>query len=60
MSDLTRPNRGEVLDRLTTKITDLPADDVAPYLLLVVGLLAKNAPDVLDFLMDRADQATSQ
>lgn len=54
-SDLTRPDRGEALTRLTEKVQTLPADEVAPYLLLCFAILARTAPDVMTFLMDRAD-----
>lgn len=56
MADLTRPDRGEALDRLNDRVKALPVDDRAPYLLLCLALLASAAPDVLTFLMDRADE----
>ena len=53
--DLTRPDRGEALTRLTEITTTLAEDEVAPYFLLCMAVLAKNAPDVAHFVMDRAD-----
>jgi hypothetical protein len=55
VADLTRPDRGEALERLTTKVQALPEDEVTPYLLLCMAILARNASDVVTFLMDRAD-----
>lgn len=55
MSDLTRPDNGEAMERLTTKLKELGHDEVGAYFLLFMAILAKNAPDVLTFLMDRAD-----
>ncbi|WP_325598662.1 hypothetical protein [Nocardioides sp.] len=53
--DLTRPDRGEAMDRLTRTVQALPEDEQAPYLLLALAFLASHAPDVLAFLLDRAD-----
>lgn len=55
MADLTRPDRGEALERLSAKVAATPQDEVASYLLLCMAILAHNAPDVVTFLMDRAD-----
>jgi hypothetical protein len=55
--DLTRPDRGEALSRLTDRLQSLPADEHAAYMTLMLAILAKNAPDVLTFLLDRADAA---
>jgi hypothetical protein len=55
MSDLTRPDRGEAMARLTEKITELPDDEVSAYMILCMAFLAKNAPDVCTFIMDRVD-----
>lgn len=55
-ADLTRPDRGEALERLTAKLQELPDDEVGPYFLLCMAFLAKNAPDVATFVMDRVDQ----
>ena len=57
--DLTRPDRGEAMERLVTTVAALPEEDRTPYLLLVCGYLAGSAPDVLTFLLDRADEVTS-
>ena len=58
MADLTRPDHGEALERLRGKVAELGGlnEDSAAYLLLVAGMLASNAPDVLTFLMDRVDR----
>ena len=55
--DLTRPDHGEALERLTAKINELGDDELGAYLLLCMAILAKNAPDVVTFLLDRADQS---
>ncbi|HXH77290.1 MAG TPA: hypothetical protein VNJ48_02185 [Nocardioides sp.] len=43
------------MDRLTRTVQALPEDEQAPYLLLALAFLASHAPDVLAFLLDRAD-----
>lgn len=53
----TRPDRGEALNLLTDRLRALPADEHAAYMVLMLGILARNAPDVLTFLLDRADAA---
>lgn len=55
--DLTRPDNGEALDRLTAKLKELDSDEVGAYFLLCMAILARNAPDVCTFIMDRADQS---
>lgn len=55
MTDLTRPDNGEALERLTAKINEL-GDELPAYLILCTAFLAKNAPDVAMFIMDRVDQ----
>lgn len=55
MADLTRPDRGEAMQRLTAKLAELPADETSAYLLLCMAFLAHNAPDVAVFIMDRVD-----
>ena len=54
---LTRRD-SEALERLRGKVAELGGlnEDSAAYLLLVAGMLASNAPDVLTFLMDRVDR----
>lgn len=46
----------EALDRLGAKCAALPEDERAPYLLLCMAILASHAPEVLNFLFDRADE----
>jgi hypothetical protein len=53
--DLTRPDRGEALDRVVSRVTSIPEEDRVAYLLLCMSILAHNAPDVATFIMDRAD-----
>lgn len=53
--DLTRPDNGQAMERLTAKINDLDHDEVGAYFLLCMAVLAKSAPDVAVFIMDRAD-----
>lgn len=60
MADLTRPDRGEAQERLTARVQGLPEDLQTPYLLVVCSILATNAPDVLTFLMDRADAIVAE
>ncbi len=57
MSDLTRPDNGEALERLTAKLDELDSDEVGAYFLLCMAILAKQAPDVVTFVLDRADAA---
>lgn len=53
-ADLTRPDRGEALERLTAMTREL-GEQGETYLLLCMSILAANAPDVATFIMDRAD-----
>lgn len=57
MTDLTRPDRGEATRRLADSIKDLDDSEAVGYLLICMGILAKNAPDVATFVQDRADEA---
>lgn len=45
------------MDRLATKRGEVGAEDFAPYAFLALGFLAWNAPEVLHFIFDRADEA---
>lgn len=60
MTDLTRPDNGEALQRLTDKLNELDHDEVGAYFLLCMAFLARNAPDVCTFIMDRADQRLAE
>ncbi len=53
---LTRPDNGEAMERITAKLKELDQDEVGAYFLLCMAILAKNAPDVAVFVMDRADE----
>lgn len=55
MVDLTRPDHGEAIERMTRKLEELDQDEVGPYFLLCMAVLARNAPDVATFVMDRVD-----
>jgi hypothetical protein len=55
VTDLTRPDRGEALARLTDKMNELGPDEGGVYFMLCMASLAKNAPDVAMFIMDRVD-----
>lgn len=46
----------EAIDRMVQKRLDLGVDDFAKYAVLVLGILGSTAPDVLTFLLDRADE----
>lgn len=59
MAGQTRPDRGEAMERLISTVQGLPEEEQAPYLLLVLAFLAQHAPDVLTFLLDRADAASA-
>lgn len=49
------------IERLIGEVRDLDDDrDRVGYLLLVLGLLAGNAPEVLHFLLDRAKERIEQ
>lgn len=47
------------VDRLAAKRTDLGAEDFGAYAFLVLGLLAGHAPEVVQFVLDRADERTT-
>ena len=47
------------VERLAAKREELGADDFADYAFLTLGLLGWQAPEVLTFLLDRADAATA-
>ena len=49
-------DRQEALDRLGEKCLALPEDERAPYMLLCMAILANHAPEVMHFLLDRADE----
>lgn len=44
-----------VIDRLAAAHKDMGAEDFAAYAFLTLGLLAWHAPDVVAFILDRAD-----
>ena len=44
------------IDRLAATRADLGAEDFAAYAFLVLGILGHHAPDVLAFILDRADE----
>lgn len=56
MADLTRLDNGEAMACMTAKLNDLEPDEVGPYFVLCMAILANNAPDVARFVMERADQ----
>lgn len=60
MTDLTRPDNGEALARVAATVTELGVDEAGAYFLLCMSVLAKNAPDVAMFIMDRADRALEE
>lgn len=43
------------VDRVAAKRRELGAEDFGAYAFLVLGLLAHQAPEVVEFLLDRAD-----
>lgn len=45
----------QALDRLGNKLAAMPGEDHAAYMFLALSILGQNAPDVLTFLLDRAD-----
>ena len=49
-------DRMEALDRLGAKAAALPEDERASYFFLCMAVLASNAPEVLHFILDRADE----
>ena len=47
------------VDRVAAKRTDLGAADFAAYAFLALGILAHQAPEVVEFILDRADSLTT-
>ena len=47
-----------VVDRLAAKHDALGAEEFAKYAFLAFSLLAFQAPEVVDFILDRADERT--
>lgn len=47
------------VDRVAGRRQELGAEDFAAYAFLVLGMLAYHAPDVITFMMDRADEQLS-
>ena len=43
--------------RVAGKRADLGAEDFGAYAFLVLGILAHQAPEVVEFVLDRADDA---
>jgi hypothetical protein len=43
------------VDRVAAKRTELGAEDFGAYAFLALGMLAHQAPEVVEFIMDRAD-----
>ena len=56
MSARLAGDRMEALERLGTKAASLPVEDRAAYFFLCMAVLASNAPDVMHFILDRADE----
>lgn len=48
------------VDRVAAKRKQLGAEDFGAYAFLVLGMLAHQAPEVVDFLLNRADELTAQ
>jgi len=44
------------LNRLIAKSASLPDDERAAYMVLCLAILANHAPEVLHFILDRADE----
>ncbi len=44
------------VDRVAAKRDELGAEGFAAYAFLVLGLLAHQAPEVVEFLLDQADR----
>lgn len=53
---MARVDQRAALDRLGKKLSEMEGKDHAGYMFLVLGILGSYAPDVLQFLMDRADE----
>lgn len=47
------------IDRVAAKRRELGAEDFGAYAFLVLGILAGQAPEVVEFVMDRADERTT-
>lgn len=47
------------VDRVAAKRQELGAEDFGAYAFLVLGMLAHHAPEVVAFVMDRADERLS-
>ncbi|WP_332645074.1 hypothetical protein [Aeromicrobium sp.] len=47
------------IDRLATKRVDLGAEGFGAYAFLVLSILAGQAPEVIEFILDRADERLS-
>ena len=48
------------VDRLAAKRTELGVEGFAQYAFLAFALLAYNAPEVAEFILDRADERTDR
>lgn len=48
-----------VIDRIGAKRAELGAEDFAAYAFLALGILSGSAPEVVEFIFDRADDALS-
>jgi hypothetical protein len=44
------------VDRVAEKRRQMGAEDFGAYAFLVLGLLAHHEPDVVEFILDRADE----
>lgn len=44
------------IERLADKRTDLGVEDFSAYIFLAFGILASQAPEVVEFILDRADE----
>lgn len=53
-------DRAEALDRLGEKCSTLPEGERAAYLFLCMAILGNNAPEVLHFILDRADERLAE
>lgn len=54
---MTAAESRAAVDRVAAKRQELGAEDFAAYALLVLGMLAYQAPEVVAFVMDRADES---
>lgn len=48
------------VDRVAAKRKELGAEDFGAYAFLALGILAHQAPEVVEFVMDRADSFLSE